>query len=96
MAKSVKKTAKHTKAQLKKMHKQTRTKLSQAKKKFTAAEKKIQAFLTALETLRDDPASETHMSRLVEEFEALGPTQGAVLTFAPYISILLSDDPFSR
>ena len=33
------------------------------------------------------------MPRLVKAFDALGPRQGAVLTYAPYIGILLSYDP---
>ena len=55
---------------------------------------RIQPFLRALETLKEDPLNDAHMSQLVSEFEALGPAQGAVLTYAPYVSILLSDDPF--
>jgi len=57
---------------------------------------RIQPFLSALESLKADPLNEDHMSQLVREFEALGPVQGAVLTYAPYISILLSDDPFGN
>lgn len=57
---------------------------------------KIGSFLSALEELQADPSNESHMSRVANEFEALGPAQGAVLTYAPYIGILLSDDPFSR
>ena len=57
---------------------------------------KIGPFLSALETLREDPLNESHLSRMIEEFEALGPSQGAVLTYAPYIGLLLSDDPFSN
>ena len=56
----------------------------------------IGPFLSALEALRANPLDESHMLRMVEEFEALGPKQGAVLTYAPYIGILMSDDPFSR
>jgi hypothetical protein len=33
------------------------------------------------------------MARLVHAFDELGPRQGAVLTYAPYIGVLLSDDP---
>ena len=35
-------------------------------------------------------------ARLVQAFDELGPGQGAVLTYAPYIGVLLSDDPFSE
>ena len=56
----------------------------------------IGPFLSALEALREDPLNEALLSRMVDEFEALGPRQGAVLTYAPYIGLLLSDDPFSN
>ena len=55
----------------------------------------IGAFLSALEALQADPQNEALLSQMIDEFEALGPSQGAVLTYAPYIGLLLSDDPFS-
>ncbi len=54
----------------------------------------IKPLLTALEALRAEPANEACFGQLVEAFDELGPLQGAVLTYAPYVSILLSDDPF--
>lgn len=54
----------------------------------------IEPLLSALETLKQEPNSETLLSQFSEEFNALGITQGAVLTYAPYISQLLSDDLF--
>ena len=54
----------------------------------------IEPLLTALKALKKYPESSSGMARLVQAFEALGPRQGAVLTYAPYIGILLSDDPF--
>lgn len=57
---------------------------------------KIGPFISALEALQADPRNESNLSRMIDEFEALGPNQGAVLTYAPYIGILLSDDPFSN
>ena len=54
----------------------------------------IEPLLAALEALKSEPDAETGMARLVQAFDALGPRQGAVLTYAPYIGILLSDDPF--
>jgi hypothetical protein len=56
----------------------------------------ISAFMTALEALQADPMNESLLSNMVDEFEALGPRQGAVLTYAPYIGLLMSDDPFSK
>ncbi|OOZ42668.1 hypothetical protein [Solemya elarraichensis gill symbiont] len=55
----------------------------------------IAPFLSALEALKTNPQSEEHLSTVMNEFHALGSTQGAVLTYAPYIATLLSDDPFS-
>ncbi|MBT8373146.1 MAG: hypothetical protein KJO34_19425 [Deltaproteobacteria bacterium] len=54
----------------------------------------IKPLLTALEGLKADPENESCFAQLVEAFDGLGPRQGAVLTYAPYVSILLSDDPF--
>ena len=51
----------------------------------------IEPLLAALEALKTEP--EAGMPRLVRAFDALGPRQGAVLTYAPYIGILLSYDP---
>ena len=54
----------------------------------------IKPLLTALEALKAEPENESCFGQLVKAFDDLGPRQGAVLTYAPYISILLSDDPF--
>jgi hypothetical protein len=54
----------------------------------------IKPFLTALETLKAEPENESYFGQLLTAFDDLGPRQGAVLTYAPYVSILLSDDPF--
>lgn len=54
----------------------------------------IKPLLTALEALKVDPGNECCFDQLVKSFDDLGPRQGAVLTYAPYVSILLSDDPF--
>ena len=54
----------------------------------------IKPLLNALEALKENPENESILGQLVTAFDNLGPRQGAVLTYAPYISILLSDDPF--
>ena len=54
----------------------------------------IEPLIAALEALRAEPENESNFTRLVEAFDNLGPQQGAVLTYAPYVGILLSDDPF--
>ena len=54
----------------------------------------IAPMTSALEALKQDTQNDTLMVELKNVFEGLGPYQGAVLTYAPYISILLADDPF--
>jgi len=54
----------------------------------------IEAFLLALKALQAEPENASCFTQLVNAFDDLGPRQGAVLTYAPYVSILLSDDPF--
>jgi hypothetical protein len=54
----------------------------------------IKPLLSALEALKVEPENESYFGQLVNAFDDLGPQQGAVLTYAPYVSILLSDDPF--
>jgi len=54
----------------------------------------IDALVTALEALKAAPENEASFEQLLKAFDDLGPRQGAVLTYAPYVSLLLSDDPF--
>ncbi|MDH3635481.1 MAG: hypothetical protein OES20_12360 [Gammaproteobacteria bacterium] len=54
----------------------------------------IKSLLTALEALKAEPENELCFGQLAKEFDDMGPRQGAVLTYAPYVGILLSDDPF--
>ena len=54
----------------------------------------LEPLISALEALKTDAENEAMFRQLVDAFDALGPRQGAVLTYAPYLSILLSDDPF--
>jgi hypothetical protein len=54
----------------------------------------IEPLLAALQALKVEPNNESNLGHLVDAFDDLGPQQGAVLTYAPYIGILLSDDPF--
>ena len=56
----------------------------------------IKPFLTALEALKAEPENESYFRQMITAFDDLGPQQGAVLTYAPYINILLSDDPFEH
>ena len=54
------------------------------------------SLIAALEELRTAPDDHTNLTRVAQVFGELGSSQGAVLTFAPYLAALLSDDPFDR
>ncbi len=54
----------------------------------------IAPLLSALETLRTQPQNEAHQVQVANAFHELGPLQGAALTYAPYLHIFVSDDPF--
>ena len=56
----------------------------------------IKPLVSALEELKQDTNSEARLAQVLHAFNELGPYQGAVLTYAPYVSILLYDDPFSN
>jgi hypothetical protein len=47
----------------------------------------------ALEALKEDPTNETFLIRAVNAFNELGPNQGAVLTYAPYVGVVLAEGP---
>ena len=54
----------------------------------------IEPLISALEALKQEPNNESHLTQLSETLASLGILQGAVLTYAPYISTLVSDDLF--
>jgi hypothetical protein len=56
----------------------------------------IEPLVTALERLKADTNSDENLTGVLHAFNELGSYQGAVLTYAPYVSILLYDDPFSN
>jgi hypothetical protein len=56
----------------------------------------IKPFLTALKALQEDAQNQTLLVEVLHAFNDLGPRQGPVLAYAPYVSILLSDDPFQK
>ncbi len=57
-------------------------------------EAKIEPLLSALKDLKKDPNNESLLVQLSEVFGDLDITQGAVLTYAPYIGIIILNDPF--
>jgi len=54
----------------------------------------IRPLLTSLETLKTEPQNETYQAEVFNSFNDVGTLQGAVLTYAPYLNIFVSDDPF--
>lgn len=52
----------------------------------------IQPYLDALETLKANPQDSDSFRGMLDAFNDLGPMQGAVLSYAPYIVSLMSDD----
>jgi hypothetical protein len=51
----------------------------------------IRPLLTTLEALKEKPEGKEEFDAMVQAFEELGPMQGAVLSYAPYINSLLLD-----
>lgn len=56
----------------------------------------LQALIAALQALQAEPGNAACFQELVSTFNRLGMKQGAVLTYAPYLGVLLSDDPFGE
>jgi hypothetical protein len=54
----------------------------------------INPLLSALETLKTEPQNEAYQAQVINAFDDLGGLQGAALTYAPYLNIFVSDDPF--
>jgi hypothetical protein len=59
------------------------------------ASDKLAPLLGVLRELIEKPDDAALLARLAEVVDDLGVLQGAVLTYAPAIAGLLSDDPFS-
>jgi hypothetical protein len=58
------------------------------------AEDDIAPLIDVLESLAADPRNEALLGQLSNVFDGLGLLQGAVLTYAPYISIVLAGQQF--
>ena len=58
----------------------------------------LRPLIAALEALRAAPKNEANLNKVASIFSEMGANQvqGAVLTYAPYIAFLLSDDPFGQ
>jgi hypothetical protein len=56
----------------------------------------IKPFISALESLIQAPQDHSKLVEVATVFDKLETSQGAVLTYAPYIILILSDDPFGN
>jgi hypothetical protein len=56
----------------------------------------LEPLIAALEALKQAPRDQALLARVETEFNELNILQGAVLTYAPYMSVLLSSDPFGE
>ena len=56
----------------------------------------VQPLIDALNALKHAPENHAKLVEVATVFNQLGPSQGAVLTYAPYVTIMLSDDPFGQ
>ena len=54
----------------------------------------IKPLLSSLETLKTEPQNEAYQEQVLSAFNEMGHLQGAALTYAPYLNIFVSDDPF--
>ena len=59
-------------------------------------ENDIAPLLDVLESIAAAPRNEALLDQLSDVFDGLGLLQGAVLTYAPYLSTLLSHDLFDE
>ena len=54
----------------------------------------IKPVISILEELKQDSDNQSLLKKLAVTLNDIGIVQGAVLTYAPYVSILVSDDCF--
>ena len=56
----------------------------------------LESLIAALEALKQAPRDQSRLDRLQAAFNEMNILQGAVLTYAPYVSVLLSSNPFGE
>ncbi|MEO6147295.1 MAG: hypothetical protein ABIT70_09625 [Sulfuriferula sp.] len=57
-------------------------------------ESSIKPLVSLLEALRKDPDNKSLLVQVSDALKDLGVMKGAVLTYAPYVWIMLCEDPF--
>ena len=55
---------------------------------------RIESVISVLTSLKNEPSKASILTELSETLNSLGILQGAVLTYAPYISVLASNNLF--
>jgi hypothetical protein len=53
----------------------------------------VASLVAVLEAMKRNPQDSALMDQLSKAFNDLSIMQGAVLTYAPYLAVILSDDP---
>ena len=56
------------------------------------SEAEVKPLLTAMTALAQDPKNDALYEQMKQAYDALGIAQGAVLTYAPYLKIMFSDE----
>ena len=59
-------------------------------------ENEIAPLILALEALKEDPQDKALLADLTNAFHGLKTSQGAVLAYAPFLSVVLMEDPFDK
>ena len=54
----------------------------------------IKPLISLLEALKKDPDNKSLLAQVSDALKDLGVMKGAVLTYAPYVWLMLSEDPF--
>ena len=54
----------------------------------------IKPLISLLEALKKDPDNKSLLAKVSDALKDLGVMKGAVLTYAPYVWLMLSEDPF--
>ena len=57
-------------------------------------ENSIRPLISVLEALRNDPDNKSLLTQVSNALKDIGVMKGAVLTYAPYVWLMLCEDPF--